>query len=64
LKDVNISRLLLRRLSISFKADAFSGASDVQLTAISFDIRQVALPAAALLLVLVLITAITGGVPG
>jgi hypothetical protein len=36
----------------------------VQLTAISFDIRQVALPAAALLLVLVLITAITGGVPG
>jgi len=37
----------------------------VQLTAISADFRQVALPAAALLLVLVLlITAITGGVPG
>jgi hypothetical protein len=38
----------------------------VQLTeAISFDDKTVALPAAALLLVLVLlITAITGGVPG
>jgi len=37
----------------------------VRLTAISFDIRQVALPAAALLLVLVLlITAVSGGVPG
>jgi hypothetical protein len=57
--------LLLGRLSISFRADAIFGASDVQLTAISFDIRQVALPAAALLLVLVLlITAISGGVPG
>jgi hypothetical protein len=38
---------------------------DVQLTAISFGKNRVALPAAALLLVLVLlITAITGGVPG
>jgi hypothetical protein len=38
---------------------------DVQLTAISFDRNQVALPAAALLLVLVLlITAISGSVPG
>ena len=38
---------------------------DVQLSAISFGKNQVALPAAALLLVLVLlITAITGGVPG
>ena len=57
--------MLLGRLSISFRADAFIGVSDVQLTAISFDIRQVALPAAALLLVLVLlITAVSGGVPG
>jgi hypothetical protein len=38
---------------------------DVQLTAISFGKNQAALPAVALLLVFVLlITAITGGVPG
>jgi len=48
------------------RGNAILGACDVQLAnAISLNIRPVALPAAALLLVLVLlITAFTGGVPG
>ena len=48
------------------RGDAKFWSDDVQLTkAISFDNQTVALPAAALLLVLVLlITAFTGGVPG
>ena len=48
------------------RADAVFWSDDVQLTkAISSNNQTVALPAAALLLVLVLlITAITGGVPG
>jgi len=63
---VNFSRLLMQRLSISLGPIEIFGASEVQLTdTISFDNQTVALPAAALLLVLVLlITAITGGVPG
>jgi hypothetical protein len=56
----------MRRLSISLGLKQNFWSDDVQLTnAISFDNQTVALPAAALLLVLVLlITAITGGVPG
>ena len=66
LRHVNFSRLLMQRLSISLGPIEIFGASEVQLTdTISFDNQTVALPAAALLLVLVLlITAITGGVPG
>ena len=60
----------MRRLSISLESAAVFGqnfwSDDVQLTnTISFDSKTVALPAAALLFVLVLlITAFTGGVPG
>jgi len=56
----------MRRLSISLGPTQFLERVDVQLTnAISLNKATVALPAAALLLVLVLlITAITGGVPG
>jgi hypothetical protein len=66
LEDVNISRLPRRRFSLPLGRTQFLERGFVQLTdAISADLKTVALPAAALLFVLVLlITAFTGGVPG